>query len=279
MRRRPTRFPLALGVSLAVVSSIERADAFPADRAPEPETTESEPNPLTQSISVPIENNFYFGVGPGGDLKDSLRLKPVIPARFLGAWHLFQRPILQVVAQPAPKPGEDGAFGLGDLEYQLYLSPPSTHEFIWGLGADLWFPTATATVLGSGKSSAGFAGAFRLDAGPWILGIIATQYWSYAGDPNRASVSEMSLQPLLFFNFPAAWYLTSSPVLTADWRAVSGQVWTIPVGGGGGKHFGPDQSINVQVQGFYDVVAPNWAGRWQLRLVFQMLFPRETGRP
>jgi hypothetical protein len=276
LREKRTDFSWVVGTSLVLMSANGRAQTSPEASANQLAVNQGDPNPFTETISVPIENDFNFGVGPGGDPKDSLRLKPVFPAHFFGEWHIFQRPIVQIVAQPAPKPGEDGAFGLGDLEYQLYVSPPSTHDFIWGVGADLWFPTGTATALGSGKSSAGAAGAFRLAAGPWMVGIIATQYWSYAGDPNRSSVSQMSLQPLLFFNFPAGWYLTSSPIVTADWKAASGDVWTIPIGGGVGKHFGADSAMNVQAQAFYNVAEPAFAGRWQIRLVFQILLPREA---
>jgi hypothetical protein len=255
-------------VSVALASALAmqaRADDVDPD----------EPNPLPRAISLPFENNVYFGVGPDGDPKYDLKIKSVFPMDLWGDWHLFHRPIVQIIDQPEPKPGQEGAFGLGDLEYQLYVSPPSTKALIWGVGPDLVFPTATATALGTGKASVGVAGALNLSAAPWAGGVLATQYWSYAGDPDRSSVSQMTVQPHLVFDLPAGWYLTSSPILTANWTAASGQVWTIPVGGGGGKHFQiGGQAVNVQLQGFYRVARPEFDGRWQVRLLLQLLFPR-----
>jgi hypothetical protein len=234
-------------------------------------------NPLSESIRLPLENNFLFGTGPNRDLKYDLKIKSVFPMALGRGWHLFHRPIAQVLAQPDPKPGEEGAFGLGDLEYQLYFSPPSSETLIWGVGPDLWFPTATATALGTGKASVGVAAAAQVTAHPWAGGVLATQYWSYAGDPDRSSVSQATMQPHLMFQLPGGWYLTSSPIITANWKASSGQVWTIPLGGGAGKQvaFG-DQSLNVQLQGFYSVARPEFAGPWQLRFVVLWLFPRQA---
>ena len=261
---------------VAPLASIALASTL-AWRAHAEEIDQDDPNPLPRAISLPLENNVYFGVGPNDDLKYDLKIKSVFPMGLGGGWHLFHRPIVQILAQPDPNPGQDGAFGLGDLEYQLYVSPPSTKGLIWGLGPDLWFPTATATALGTGKASVGVAGVVRLSAAPWTGGVLATQYWSYAGDPDRSSVSQMTLQPHVIFDLPDGWFLTSSPILTANWKASSGQVWTIPVGGGGGKHFEMGaQTLSVQLQGFYSVVQPEFAGRWQLRFLVQLLFPRDA---
>jgi hypothetical protein len=255
-------------VCLAIVStSTPRAHADGVD--------DDKTNPLPRSFRLPLENTVQFGVGPNHDLKYVLKIKDVLPMGLGGGWHLFHRPIAQILQQPDPKPGEQGAFGLGDLEYQLYFSPPSTRTLIWGVGPDLWFPTATATALGSGKASAGIAAALNVTADPWAGGFLATQYWSYAGDPDRSPVSQMTIQPHVVFHLPEGWYLTSSPIFTANWKASSGQVWTIPLGGGGGKHIAlGDQALDVQLQAFYSVARPEFDGRWQLRFVLQWFFPR-----
>jgi len=36
---------------------------------------------------------------------------------------------------------------------------------------------------------------------------------------------------------PADWYLTFGPQVTANWKAGSGNQWTVPVGGGIGRAF------------------------------------------
>ena len=47
----------------------------------------------------------------------------------------------------------------------------------------------------------------------------------------------MTLQPFVNYNFPDGWYVTSSPIITADWETGHGDRWTVPIGGGFGRVF------------------------------------------
>ena len=49
-------------------------------------------------------------------------------------------------------------------------------------------------------------------------GFLILNLWSFAGDQDRANVNAMTLQPFLNYNLPKGWYLTSSPLITANWR-------------------------------------------------------------
>ncbi|MFZ0611634.1 MAG: hypothetical protein WAM73_05295 [Desulfobacterales bacterium] len=77
------------------------------------------------------------------------------------------------------------------------------------------------------------------------------------------------------YNFPGGFYLTSGPIITADWKAGSGDRWTVPLGGGAGKivRFGR-LPVNLQLQAFYNVVTPDNYADWQLRFQYQFLFPK-----
>ena len=47
---------------------------------------------------------------------------------------------------------------------------------------------------------------------------------------------------------PHGWYLNTSPIITADWLAASGEQWTVPVGGGFGRVFRVgDQPVNASI--------------------------------
>ena len=79
------------------------------------------------------------------------------------------------------------------------------------------------------------------------------------------------------YNLPDGWYLTSSPLITANWEADrGGDTWTFPVGGGVGKIFriGSLPPMNAQVQSFYNVAKADVFGRWNLRVQLQLLFPK-----
>ena len=70
-------------------------------------------------------------------------------------------------------------------------------------------------------------------------------------------------------------YLTSAPIMTANWEADSNNRWTIPVGGGVGKIFKiGKQPVNGQVSAYYNVEKPEFGADWQLRLQLQFLFPK-----
>jgi hypothetical protein len=89
-------------------------------------------------------------------------------------------------------------------------------------------------------------------------------------------VNQMLLQPFVDYNLPVGWYLTSVPILTANWKAdKAGDVWTVPVGGGAGKvfHIG-NQPMNTSLQAFGNVARPEFGPKWQLRFQIQFLFPK-----
>ena len=83
------------------------------------------------------------------------------------------------------------------------------------------------------------------------------------------------LQPFLNYNLPDGWYLTSAPVMTANWKADSGERWTVRLGGGFGKLFKiGKQPINAQLAAYSNVEKPKYGPDWQLRFQIQLLFPK-----
>lgn len=46
-------------------------------------------NPIGDLISLPFENNFSFGAGPGDDFQYVLNIKPVIPIKLNEDWNLI----------------------------------------------------------------------------------------------------------------------------------------------------------------------------------------------
>jgi hypothetical protein len=80
--------------------------------------------------------------------------------------------------------------------------------------------------------------------------------WSFAGQSTRPTVNQMTLQPFINYNMAGGWYLTSSPIITANWQAKGRDIWTVPVGGGIGRIFKiGKQPVNMQLQAFYRAVS------------------------
>jgi hypothetical protein len=89
-------------------------------------------------------------------------------------------------------------------------------------------------------------------------------------------VNEFLLQPFINYNMEHGWFLTTSPVVTANWLAESGQRWTLPVGGGVGRVFKlDDHPVSAYISAYYNVVRPDASPNWQLRAEFSLLFPEK----
>ena len=109
-----------------------------------------------------------------------------------------------------------------------------------------------------------------------MVGALINNQWSFAGDSSERSVNAMLLQPFVNYNIADGWYLTSSPIVTADWNArESKDTWTVPVGGGVGRLFKLGTlPVNAQIQAFDNVETPQDGADWTLRLQVQFLFPK-----
>jgi hypothetical protein len=73
------------------------------------------------------------------------------------------------------------------------------------------------------------------------------------------------------------WYLTWQPTITANWNASSGNVWTVPFGGGVGRIMKLGfQPVNLGFQFYGNGVHPPGGSPWGMRLQIALLFPKLT---
>ena len=231
-------------------------------------------NPIASLITVPFQNNINFGIGPHDRTQNLLLIQPVIPISLGDKWNLVSRTIAPVLYQPEVDSNSGGEFGLGDINESLFLSPKNPGKIVWGVGPVVQFPTATDNVLGTGKWEAGPTAVALIMPGHWVVGGLINNLWSFAGDNDREKVSLLTFQYFINYNFSHGWFLTSSPLNTANWKADNNNRWTIPLGGGGGKvfHVGK-QAFNFTTQAFYNAERPAGAADWTLRIQLAFLFP------
>ena len=254
-------------------------------------------NPVASLISVPVQNNSNFGIGPFDRTQNVLNIQPVIPIKASENWNLIIRWIAPVIWQPAP--GTEsleifgieentppylsaqtvqksaGVFGFGDMSPSFFFSPAKPGKLIWGAGPVFVLPTATSKVLGQGKLSMGPSMVALVQPGPWTIGALINNVWSVAGSGGRTSVNQMTLQYFVNYNLKKGWYLSSAPVITANWKAASGNVWNVPIGGGVGRVFRLGfQPVNVTAQFYGNAVHPSGGSPWGMRLQIAFLFPK-----
>jgi len=242
---------------------------------------EAAQNPVADLISLPFQNNTNFNVGQLDNTQNVLNIQPVIPMHLNPSWNLISRSILPVVYQPPLFRGDDTDFGLGDLVQSFFLSPknpiPVGHGagLVWGAGPAFGLPTSTDPRLGSEQWSAGPTFVALLLSKKVVTGFLINNLWSFAGDSGRADINVMTLQPFFNYNMPKGWYLTTSPIISANWEADSDNRWTLPIGGGVGRVFNiGGQPINAQITYYYNLESPAFAGGdSQLRAQWTFLFP------
>lgn len=272
---------LLLSMNLGALSAGVRAeDAKPSGSG---DLAAAAQNPIANMISLPFQNNTFFGVTKDDEVANVLNIQPVYPIG-LGDWNIITRTIAPIIYIPDPtdgiehlpnheRPGDK--FGLGDINFSAYLSPAKPGKVIWGLGPTLTVPSATDDLIGAEKWSAGPAAVALVAPKPWLFGALMRNLWSFAGDSDRTNVNQFLVQPFVNYNLPKGWYLVSSPVITANWKSDMSDRWTVPVGGGFGKIFKiGKQPINAQVQSFYYVESPELGPDWALRFQLQFLFPK-----
>ncbi|HEY0801744.1 MAG TPA: hypothetical protein VGD54_12930, partial [Steroidobacteraceae bacterium] len=167
-----------------------------------PDIVKQSQNPVASLISVPIQNNLEFGVGPKGDQADVLNVEPVIPLQITSNWNVITRAIVPFVYEPFIANGIGNTAGMGDINLSMYLSPAKTGALIWGVGPSVSFPTASEHLLGQGKYSAGLSGAVLTIRGPWVAGVLVTDVTSVGGESNRKNVHQILVQPFIDYNLP-----------------------------------------------------------------------------
>jgi hypothetical protein len=233
-------------------------------------------NPVASLISVPLQNNTGFGVGPFDRNQNVLNIQPVIPVRISENWNLINRIITPIIFQPNVNQNTQGTFGLGDINPTFFFSPAKPGKLIWGVGPTFVIPTATANVLGQGKFSMGPGVVLLTTPGHWVIGMLINNVWSVAGSGSRPDVNQMLLQWFVNYNMKKGWYITTSPIVTADWEQTNGGRWVVPFGGGVGRIMRLGfQPANITVQFYGNAVHPPGASPWGMRMQLQFLYPKK----
>jgi hypothetical protein len=243
------------------------------DQAKEAELAKKLQNPVASLISVPIQNNWDFGIGPARAFKYTANIQPVIPFSISDDWNLITRTIMPVIYAQSPVVGGGDHSGLGDIVQSFFLSPKEpVGGWILGAGPVMYYPTATDPVLGAGRWGAGpTAVALRQDNG-FTYGMLANQIWSFAGWGPQ-NVNATFLQPFVSYTTKTYTTFAMNTESTYDWNA---RQWTVPL------NWSVQQLLKVGKQPVafqlgYRLYAdrPSGGPNWGLRFAVTLLFPKK----
>jgi len=271
----------------ALVVVLAMALALPSAQAQTAEPSASDlakklQNPIGDLYSMPFQANTNFNAGPNKGTQVTLNIQPVIPLHLNEDWNVITRTILPLVWSPSMQPAQSVPFGTGPTTFSAFLSPKRAQGgWVWGIGPVLQLPTASNARLGSSVWGAGPTAVAVKLSGPWVTGALINNVWSMGGAngptgkaAGGTGYNTLTLQPFVNFNFGDGWYVTSSPIITANWLAAGNNAWTVPVGGGMGRviRIGGKLPLNLMLAGYWNAVRPEFGATWQMRAQATLIF-------
>ncbi len=229
-------------------------------------------NPVSDLISVPLQNNWDFGIGPENAMRYTLNIQPVTPFSLSSDWNLIVRTIIPIIHAEAPVKGLDNKTGLGDILQSFFFSPkkPTGGGWLWGAGPVILYPSGTDG-LSAHKWAAGPSAVMLKQESGWTYGILANHIWSFNGGGEQ-DISATFLQPFLAFTTKTATTLSVNTESSYDWE---GEQWTVPI------NLSISQlmkigilPISLQVGGRVYAERPDGGPDWGLRFTVTFLLPK-----
>jgi hypothetical protein len=112
------------------------------------------------------------------------------------------------------------------------------------------------------------------------MGLLVNNIFSFNGRVGAPTVDALTLQPFFNVNLPKGFFLTTSPMITADWERPNDRRWIVPIGGGVGavikiSRFG----LGLNAQAYWNAVTTDAGGEWTLRFTVAGLFPSKREKP
>ena len=228
-------------------------------------------NPVASLVSVPFQNNFDFG-GDNDAFRYQLNFQPVIPITLDADWTMIVRTIVPFIDQQDIIPGTTQS-GLGDITQTFFFAPTKTFGgWIIAPGPVFGYPTATDSLLGTGKFSIGPSVVALQQKGPWTYGMLYNHLWSVAGSGGRDRVNSSFYQPFLAYTTRQATTFTINTESSYDWEH---KQWTVPINLTVSQVLKlGSQPISLALGGRYIPEGPTNAPEWGFRFVMTLMFPK-----
>jgi len=231
-------------------------------------------NPVASMISVPIQNNWDFGIGEANAMSYTAVIEPVIPIHLSENWNLISRTIVPVIYAESPVKGGQDHSGLGDIVEQTFFTPVKpVGGWILGLGPLLSLPTATDSTLGSGQWGAGPSALVLKQEKGFTYGGLVTHTWSFAGWGDDY-VSATFMEPFVSFTTKRHTTFTLNTETTYNWNDNPAGQWTVPLNLEVAQLVKIGKTpVQFQIGGRYYAEKPDGGPDWGLRFTMTLVFP------
>lgn len=266
------RFVSILFFGLLAATSVAAQE--PAGGASAADLAKQLSNPVASLISIPLQSNWDYHIGPAEAWRYSLNVQPVIPVTIAPKWNLIVRTIVPVVYAESPVAGGENSFGLGDTVQSLFFSPkaPTSSGWIWGVGPVFLWPTSTDRALGTGNTGVGPTVLALKQQNGWTVGALGNHLASFAGPSTSPDVNATFLQPFVALTTKKLTTWTLNTESTYDWE---GEQWTVPLNLTVTQLVKLGKApLQLGIGGRYYVEKPDAGPDWGLRFIVTFLFPK-----
>lgn len=249
---------------------------FAQEAAPKPGSSAQEladklANPVASLISVPLQNNLNYGIGPFNGSKYTINVQPVIPFKLTDNLNLITRYILPVVDQRDITGENTHQFGLSDATVTAFFAP-KTKGLILGFGPAFLVPIATDKLLGTEKFGVGPSALVMHQGKGLSVGFIANQIWSVAGNEDRADFNQFYTQIFLTHSYKSGATLGVTSEITQNWEGNTTLITLSPNIGAISKL--GNQAVQFAIMPLIPIVGPrDQRPDWGLRAVLAFVFP------
>lgn len=259
---------------LLILGSVRSAAPLWAAESDE-ELVKKSLNPVADMISLPLQFNQDYSIGPADATKTYLNVQPVIPVSLNKDWNIIIRTIIPLIDTESPFPGGDSKSGFGDILQSFFFSPKlMVHGWIIGAGPAFLYPTANPDALGGEKWGAGPTFVVLKQESGFTYGLLANHIWSVAGNDSREEISATFLQPFVGYSTKTYTTFLVNTESTYDWK---NSQWTVPVNIMLNQMLKiGNQPLTLQLGYRYYAGTPDSPGGpdWGLRFAVTFLFPK-----
>jgi hypothetical protein len=270
--------------SFAFAQAPAASTSAAAPSTAEPEPHQMSASDLNQQITNPVgslwslQSQFQNFKLSNGQWNNVWNFQPSLPVSLTKDWNLITRTVLPFynIVPHETAPGEfKRTAGFGDITLSETFSPAHAGNWLLGAGPTFIFPAASSTFTGQGKVAVGPVGLLGYVTKDFILAVFPQQWFAIAGSRSRPYTSNLNLQPIAAMFFGDGWDVGYSGNILANWRAPSGDVWTVPVGLNIGKvvKFGL-LPVKLQFAVQYMAVHPNSGEKYNLQIQITPVIPK-----
>jgi hypothetical protein len=185
-------------------------------------------NPLTTTITVPIQVEYNENIGPEDDgTRTTVFVQPIIPFELNEEWDLITRTIFPIIEQKDIFPGAGTQSGLGDITETLFFSPTQPTESGWthGAGPVIQIDTATDDYLGLDEHGLGLSYITLKTDDSQLYGLLVNQLYSVEGHWGD-TYSNFFIQP--FYDYTTEGLLTFELTSESNYNWNT-EDWSIPI--------------------------------------------------